>query len=246
MQPYLYNEDDYCQIIYTSCPKRRGKIFSYIKFQEYTDFYYNDDRKKILKEMLKGNGGYIHGKGGRGKTYTMAYVANILNLQGLLYSKNDNEYLILTNEHVIRYADSIEVYIPYKDIYVNATVSRSSIDVDLAILSINTLVELEVYEIKDVDYSIGEMVLACGTAISLDYANSITLGIISNIDDNRIQHDASINNGNSGGPLFNLNGELIGINVSKINTTYIGNTQVFVEGIGFSIGITDVISFLNE
>ena len=164
----------------------------------------------------------------------------------MLYSKNDNEYLILTNEHVIRYADSIEVYIPYKDIYVNATVSRSSIDVDLAILSINTLVELEVYEIKDVDYSIGEMVLACGTAISLDYANSITLGIISNIDDNRIQHDASINNGNSGGPLFNLNGELIGINVSKINTTYIGNTQVFVEGIGFSIGITDVISFLNE
>lgn len=165
---------------------------------------------------------------------------------GLLYSKNDNEYFIITNEHVIRYADSIEIYIPYKDIYISATVLRSNIEFDLAILSISTLTELEVYQIVDIEYQIGEMVLACGTATSLDYANSITLGIISNIDGNTIQHDASINNGNSGGPLFNLNGELIGINVSKINTTYIGNTQVFVEGIGFSIGIDDIILFLNE
>lgn len=165
---------------------------------------------------------------------------------GLLYSKSDNEYLIITNEHIVRYADSIEIYIPYKDIYVSATVIRIDMALDLAILSISTLTELEVYEIKDVEYHIGEMVLACGTPISQDYANSVTLGIISNIDNNIIQHDASINNGNSGGPLFNLNGELIGINVSKINTTYIGNTQVFVEGIGFSIGIENVILFLNE
>lgn len=165
---------------------------------------------------------------------------------GILYSKSDNEYLILTNEHVIRYEDSIEVYIPYKDIYVSANVISSDINLDLAILSISTLTTLDIYEIKDVEYEIGEMVLACGTATSQDYANSITLGIISNVDGNIIQHDASINNGNSGGPLFNLNGELIGINVSKINTTYIGNTQVFVEGIGFSIGIDDILLFLNE
>ena len=165
---------------------------------------------------------------------------------GILYSKNDNEYKVLTNEHVVRYADSIEIYIPYKDIYITASVERSDLDLDLAILSFSSLTELEVYEIVDVDYQIGEMVLACGTATSQDYANSVTLGIISNIDDNRIQHDASINNGNSGGPLFNFEGKLIGLNVSKINTTYIGNSQVFVEGIGFSIGIDDILYFLSQ
>lgn len=165
---------------------------------------------------------------------------------GLLYSKIDNEYLIVTNEHVVRYADSIEIYLPYKDIYISANVVSTDATLDLAILSISSLTDLEVYEIKDIEYQIGEFVLACGTATSQEYANSITLGIISNIDDNIIQHDASINNGNSGGPLFNLNGELIGINVSKINTTYIGNTQVFVEGIGFSIGVKSVILFLNK
>jgi serine protease Do len=165
---------------------------------------------------------------------------------GIIYSNDENEYLILTNEHVVRYADSIEVFIPSQDIYITATIVKTDTELDLAILSISTLTELSYLEIVDVEYQIGEIVLACGTPISQEYPNSITLGIISNIYGNTIQHDASINIGNSGGPLFNLYGELIGINVSKINTTYIGNNTVFVEGMGFSIGIDTIILFISE
>lgn len=165
---------------------------------------------------------------------------------GILYLKENNTYYVLTNEHVIRYAEDIEVYIPKEDIYITATVLKQDIDKDLAIITFSTQLDLRFYEIKDVAYGVGEFVLAVGTPTDQAYANSITLGIISRINEDIIQHDAAINAGNSGGPLFNINGELIGINVSKINTTYVGNTKVTVEGLGFSIPLVHIIEFLNE
>lgn len=166
---------------------------------------------------------------------------------GIIYSKNNNQYDVLTNEHVVRYASKVEVFIPSKNLYIEASITNQDADVDLANLSISSLTELDVYTInEESSYSIGEFVLAVGTATDIDYSNSITLGIISRIDDGIIQHDAAINSGNSGGPLFNLHGDLIGINSSKINTTYVGNTNVFVEGVGFSICLENVIDFINS
>lgn len=185
------------------------------------------------------------------KSYTVSIVVTLSDDteiigSGIIYEKDGNDYKILTNEHVLRYAQSISVYIPSYDTYYEANLVDSDNNIDLAIITITTLDELSVYNIKLVSYSVGEFVLAVGASTSIDYSNSVTLGIISRVEDNSIQHDAAINSGNSGGPLFNLNGDLIGINVSKITVTYNGNTPVYVEGMGFSIPIEIVNEYINN
>jgi len=165
---------------------------------------------------------------------------------GIIYKSVGNEYYILTNEHVVRYNQLIEVYLPSSDSYVTGTLREESVEQDLAIVTIMSTNILDTCELKLVEYNVGELVLAVGAAVSIDYTNTVTLGIISNLQENRIQHDSAINPGNSGGPLVNLNGEVIGINVNKINTTYSGNTKVTVEGIGFAITIEEVLQFINE
>ena len=184
------------------------------------------------------------------KSYTVAIKIEISSSvsigSGIIIKQDDNSYQILTNEHVIRYADKIEVYIPSLNKYFEATLEKENTNEDLAIISITTTDILSVYTVTDIEYSVGQLVLAVGTATSLDFANTVTLGIISNITDERIQHDAAINTGNSGGPLFTINGMLIGLNVSKINSTTVGNSIINVEGMGFCIPIEKVLLFLDE
>lgn len=164
---------------------------------------------------------------------------------GIIYDKVGQEYYIITNEHLTRYNTSIEVYFPTTDTYEIATVVKESEDMDLAIIKVTATEQFNACELKEVEYEVGELVLAVGASVNIDYTNTVTLGIISRIDRNRIQHDAAINPGNSGGPLFNLKGEIVGINVSKINTTYSGSTKVTVEGMGFAIDIEEILLFIN-
>lgn len=165
---------------------------------------------------------------------------------GVIYKRSNTTYYVLTNDHVIRHSNKIDVYIPSLNKYIEATLVKSSTELDLAVLEITSTTILDICEFKDVTPSEGMLVFAVGTATDIDYSNSVTMGIISRIDDTTIQHDAAINNGNSGGPLFNFNGEIVGINISKINTTYSGNTKVFAEGIGFAIPISVVIDYISE
>ncbi len=165
---------------------------------------------------------------------------------GVVYLHNANDYYILTNEHVIRNNELIEVYVPSVDQYLEAIVIKEDVEMDLAIIKISALDDIAVCEVQNVPYSVGEMVLTVGSPVSLEYVNTVTLGIISKVEDNIIQHDAAVNPGSSGGPLFNMNGELIGLNVSRINTTYAGTVKVSVEGIAFSISIEDIIAFITE
>jgi len=171
--------------------------------------------------------------------------SNVTHGSGVIYEKDGNDYYLLTNEHVVRYNQSLEVYLPSLDKYVGATLIKEDLDKDLAILKITSIDELSICEIKLVEYTVGEMVLSSGAAVSIEYSNTLTFGIISKIEEDRIQHDAAINPGSSGGPLFNLNGEVIGLNVTKINTTYSGNVKVSVEGIGFSIILEELIDFIK-
>jgi len=163
---------------------------------------------------------------------------------GIIYKQEGNVYYVLTNEHVIRYNDFVEVFIPSEDRYIMATISKEDAQMDLAILTFTSNEEYAVCEIEDVEYSEGEFVLAVGASVDIEYTNTMTLGIISRIDDERIQHDAAINIGNSGGPLFNLSGELIGLNVSKISSTSTGGFLVDVDGIGFAIKLEEILIFI--
>lgn len=163
---------------------------------------------------------------------------------GVIFEKTENEYKILTNEHVIRFASSLEVVIGTS--HIEPTVIKEDSELDLAVLSIPIEDELNICAITAQTYEVGEPIISVGTSTSIEYANTVTLGIISRVDDEFIQHDAAINNGSSGGAIFNLSGNIIGLNVSKINTSVSGNEMIFVEGMSFSIKDEDLLDFITE
>ena len=151
---------------------------------------------------------------------------------------------VMTNYHVIEGNTSIEVTLSGGDSY-SATVVGGNPELDLAILKLDSsrddfpAAALGDYE----DITIGEGVLALGFPFPQDLGQelSVSSGIVSSlrfIDGYEyIQTDAAINSGNSGGPLVNLNGEVIGI-----------NSWVFTagEGLGFAIPVNTMKGFIVD
>lgn len=163
---------------------------------------------------------------------------------------SDNGY-ILTNQHVVgnKYSNcyvTLENGLTY-----NGSVVWVDSNIDLAIVKI-TAENLEYINIADSDNLVlADEVFAIGNPIGIEFQRTVTKGIISGInrtikleDENNssymedlIQTDATINEGNSGGPLINKNGELIGINTVKISGA---------EGIGFAVPINIVKPILEK
>lgn len=172
---------------------------------------------------------------------------------GFIVGKNDTELLIATNNHVV--ADSTKIEVTFIDDTVSeAMIKGTDAKADLAIiavpltsLSAETLSNIRIATLGDSEeVRLGEMAIAIGNA--LGYGQSVTVGYISakdrtiNVEGNEIvalQTDAAINGGNSGGPLFNTKGEVIGINSAKYQATG-------VEGMCFAIPISRAIPILNE
>ena len=145
---------------------------------------------------------------------------------------------ILTNSHVINDANRIVLYLSNKSSATAKVIYENPV-LDLAILKSSK--SLPYLSLGDSDsLSVGEDVLAVGTPLSLSLTHTFTKGIVSAVNrtlkvdssegegymQNLIQHDASLNPGNSGGPLLNSKGEVVGINTLKITSG---------EGIGFAI-----------
>ncbi len=142
---------------------------------------------------------------------------------------------VVTNYHVISAASSISVILNNGKTY-SASIAGYKSELDIAVLKIVPEEKLSVACIGDsATARAGDWVFAVGTPHSAELHGTITRGIISyagrrlsSTDAEYLQIDAAISPGNSGGPLFNLRGEVIGINTSKVTA---GN----VENIGFSI-----------
>ena len=143
--------------------------------------------------------------------------------------------IVITNNHVIAGADDILVTVNSKEY--KAKVLGADPYMDIAVLKIETKDKFKTVEFGDSDKSrVGDWVVAIGNPFGL--GGTVTSGIISarNRDigmtryDDFIQTDASINQGNSGGPLFNLKGEVVGINTAIIAPGRSGSI-----GIGFAI-----------
>ena len=174
---------------------------------------------------------------------------------GIIVGKNDDELLIATNYHVVEGADTLSVAFTDGNA-VEASVKGFDEERDLAVVSVSlddveddTMDAISIANIgSSDDLKVGEQVVAIGNA--LGYGQSVTTGVISALNlcvsmtneetgDTQesgvklIQTDAAINEGNSGGALVNVNGEVIGINSSKL----VGDS---VEGIGYAIPISDV------
>ena len=157
------------------------------------------------------------------------------------------EGIVVTNNHVIANAEDIIVRIGDKEY--KAEVLGSDPYADVAVLKIkDTKAVFETVNFGDSDKSrVGDWVIAIGNPFGL--GGTVTSGIISarNRDinltryDDFIQTDASINQGNSGGPLFNLNGEVIGI-----NTAIIAPGQAGSIGIGFAIPANAASNIIDQ
>jgi len=148
----------------------------------------------------------------------------------------DSKGIVVTNNHVIQGAEDIIVSVNGATEY-KAKVIGTDPYMDLAVLQIESDEKFETVSFGDSDKArIGDWVIAIGNPFG--FGGTVTSGIISSRNrdigltryDDFIQTDASINQGNSGGPLFNLNGEVIGI-----NTAIIAPGQSGSIGIGFAI-----------
>ncbi len=148
---------------------------------------------------------------------------------GFVVSKNG---FIVTNNHVISRAEDIQVVL-YDGSRYTAEIVGQDIKTDLAVLKIKPEKKLKPVVFGDSDgLRIGDWVMAIGNPFGLGY--TVTVGIVSakgrslglGAYDDFIQTDASLNPGNSGGPLFNLRGEVVGVNTA---------IAARGQGIGFSI-----------
>jgi serine protease Do len=142
---------------------------------------------------------------------------------------------IITNNHVIRDAEEVRVTF-HDDVTLDAEIIGTDEKTDIAVLQVKTDKKLTAVDFGDSDVlRVGDWVLAIGNPFGL--GGTVTAGIISARQrdihagpyDDFLQTDASINRGNSGGPMFNLNGEVIGINTAIFSPT--GGSI----GIGFAI-----------
>jgi serine protease Do len=154
--------------------------------------------------------------------------------------------LVVTNNHVIAGADEVNVILNDGSTLKAEVLGRDT-KTDLALLKVKPDKPLKAVKFGDSDkLRLGEWVIAIGNPFSL--GGTVTAGIVSarNRDiqsgpyDNYIQTDASINRGNSGGPLFNLNGEVIGVNTAIISPS--GGSI----GIGFAVPSKTVVPVLDQ
>lgn len=149
---------------------------------------------------------------------------------------------ILTSSHVIMNSDEIIVTIANGEKYRAKVIKSPELSSDITLLKIDTTKPLKTITFGDSkNIKVGQKVLAIGNPFGFN--GTLTQGIVSRIDykRNKIQTDAAINPGSSGGPLLNTSGEVIGINQAIYNPD--NNTSNI--GIGFAIPINVVKSVLR-
>ena len=169
---------------------------------------------------------------------------------GFVYRQEGDKYYLLTNYHVIEDGDNVTVTFTNGDVVETEIVGHDEY-ADIAVLSIESDTELTVAELGNNEESrVGDTAFAVGAPLDNAYSWTVTRGIISGKDRmvevsvsnsntsdyvmKVLQTDAAINSGNSGGPLCNANGEVIGITSLKLISSG-------VEGMGFAIPIEDAV-----
>ena len=154
---------------------------------------------------------------------------------------------IVTNSHVIEGASAIYVVLNNGENY-SARVVGMDTKTDIAVIKIDAKNLAKAELGKSSDLKVGELAVAIGNPLGLEFQGSVTAGVISALDrsmevDGRkytlVQTDAAINPGNSGGPLVNKYGYVIGINTVKISSSA-------TEGMGFAIPIDIALPIIEE
>ncbi|MEC0371151.1 S1C family serine protease [Paenibacillus chibensis] len=172
---------------------------------------------------------------------------------GVIFKKDQGQAFVITNNHVIEGSQELEVVTVNGEMKKAKLVGADKVN-DIAVLAVNDKNINEVAEMGDSDkLRLGETVFAIGNPLGL--GDTLTSGIVSytnrivpvslnqdgvyDWEQEVIQTDAAINEGNSGGALVDLNGQVIGINTMKIADTG-------VEGLGFAIPVDQVMKTVDE
>lgn len=201
----------------------------------------------IVTEMKSSGGGY-YDFGFFGNYYSSPQIVQGAG-SGFIYNA---EGYIITNHHVIDGAEKITVHLSNKT-EVEAELVGSDSFTDIAVIKINPeglgLIPMEIGDSSSL--VVGDEVIAIGCPAGIEYMGTVTDGIISAINRDislnedgtkktmtLLQTNATINKGNSGGPLINSKGQVIGINTLKLSSNY--------EGIGFSIPINGAIPVISQ
>ena len=162
----------------------------------------------------------------------------------------ENGYIV-TNHHVIEGATAIKVTTYGGTVY-DAVLVGSDAANDVAVVKVEAEGMPAVTVGSSSDLVVGDQVVAIGNPLG-ELTSTMTAGYISAMNRdvttegrtiNMIQTDAAINSGNSGGPLFNMKGEVVGITTAKYSGASASGATI--EGIGFAIPIDDVIGMVND
>ena len=172
---------------------------------------------------------------------------------GFVYKKDKNKAYIMTNNHVVDKADSVEVEFNDKNEKIKAEIIGGDAYSDIAVLTIAADNVEGIVELGDSNgLKLGDTIFTVGSPMGITYKGTVTKGIVSGKERmieisvsntsstdyymNVIQIDAAVNPGNSGGPLCDVSGKVVGIISLKI-------VQDEVEGMGFAIPIEDAMEY---
>jgi len=159
---------------------------------------------------------------------------------------------ILTNAHVVEGATEVRVRFAGDTEPVTAVVLAADAGNDLALLKVDAQNLVAATFAKPGSVRVGDQVVAIGYALALDGGPSVTTGIVSAVRrtiftesgalNSLIQTDAAISSGNSGGPLANMRGEVVGINTAVAR----GSDNSAANNIGFAISVDEVLTVLEQ
>lgn len=194
--------------------------------------------------------GYSFGSGSGSQEYKGTGTGVIVSENGYIVT---NAHVIYDSEYGAGEANSVSVLLADNKTY-DAEIIGYDTDFDLAVIKIDET-GLTPAEFGDSDsLQLGESVIAIGNPLGFDLMNTVTGGMISGLNRtitindkpmNLIQTDAAINSGNSGGPLINKYGQVIGINSSKMSSSY-SSSEASIEGIGFAIPSNATASIVDD
>lgn len=232
---------------------------------QYDDFaqQIQDLQQQIQDNSFTGNGNSISGTmntPGTGMTPGQVYAQNVKSVvsvsakdagsagSGFIISE---EGYIVSNYHVVEGASQVSIYTHDEKVHPAKVVGYDKAN-DVAVLKVEAT-DLQAAKVgSSDDLIVGDQVVAIGHPLGNETA-TLTVGYVSAKDQsvstdgtliNMLQTDAAINSGNSGGPLFNMNGEVIGITTAKYSGTT--SSGASIESIGFAIPIDDVVKKMQD
>lgn len=162
-------------------------------------------------------------------------------------------YYVMTNHHVVEDGGEMRIHFGAGEADINVKDYASYELYDIAVVRFESSRVLRVHPVGPITDNtmtqivVGQDVYAIGTPQDIKRFNYVTQGVVSmvsypynNVPGLTLMHDAELNPGNSGGPLFNLKGDLIGINVAKVANVQTKEGSIAAEGLNYSLSINKI------